>query len=68
MKESTVKLLKELLEHEIEITRKWAYTSSANIIIAEAEKNASAFETHQRSNDHALKRLKELQDALDDLN
>lgn len=68
MKESTAKLLKELLEHEIKITGKWIYTSEANMIIAEAEKNNSAFEIHQRSKNCALKRLEELQDALNDLN
>ena len=68
MKESTTKIIRELVGNEINAVKKSVFILDTAIITAEAEKNASVAETQKRLKGHALQRLEALQDALDDLN
>lgn len=68
MKESTTKILRELVRNEIKAVKKSVFILDTAIITAEAEKNASVAETQKRLKDHALQRLEALQDTLNDLN
>lgn len=68
MKESTTKILRELVGNEIKAVKKSVFILDTAIITAEAEKNSSVAETQKRLKDHALQRLEALQDALNELN
>lgn len=68
MKETTKKIVIELLKNEIAAVRKSTFILDTAVITAEAEKNAPVMKTQKRLKERALQRLEELQDALDDLN
>lgn len=68
MKESTKKIVTELLESELHAVGKGLYFVNAAIKTAEAEKNTSVVETQNRLKKHALQRIDALQNAIKDLN
>lgn len=67
MKETTKKIIMELVESELKAIHKSVIILDAAIKAAEAEKNASVVETQKRLKDHALQRIEALQDAIKDL-
>ena len=68
MKESTKKIVMELLESELSAVEKGIYLIDAAIITAEAEENNSVIKTQNRLKMHGLQRIEELQNAIKDLN
>lgn len=68
MKESTKKIIMEILKNELHAVEKSLYFINAAIKTAEAEKNTSVVETQNRLKKHALQRIETLQNAIKDLN
>lgn len=68
MKESTKKIIMEILENELHAFEKGLYFINAAIKTAEAEENVSIIKTQNRLKKHALQRIDALQNAIKDLN
>ena len=68
MKESTKKIVMEILENELHAVEKSLCFINAAIKTAEAEKNTSIIKTQNRLKKHALQRIEALQNAIKDLN
>lgn len=68
MKESTKKIIMEVLENELRAVEKSLYFINAAIKTAEAEENDSIINTQNRLKKHALQRIDALQNAIKDLN
>lgn len=67
MKESTQKIVMEILESELHAAEKSIHFINVAIKIATAEKNVSAIKTQERLKKHALQRIETLQNAIKDL-
>lgn len=67
MKESTKKIVVELLEKELNAVKKGIYLIDAAIITAEAEENDSVIKTQNRLKRNALQRAEALQNAISDV-
>ena len=67
MKESTKKIVMELLESELHAVEKGTSIINAAIRAAEAEENDSVIKTQNRLKRNALQRAEALQNAIKDL-
>lgn len=68
MKESTQKIVMEILENELRAAEKSIHFINEAIKIAKTEKNVSAVKTQERLKKHALQRVETLQNAIKDFN